>query len=381
MSSKADIYFADSFSRYATAVEACALGIFTAQDFDSGGDPGHGTQSIGAYGRQGRNGIRFTYPASSQLGKINCIYKTLSAVDDTCIFSVAFRYSATHYSGGADPFIQIMDDANTQVLFAVNPDGTVSAYRGDFQHATPSTLLGTSTYAMTAGQFTNINGRVKIHDTAGTVDLWFNGSQDPDLSLAIQDTQSTGNASWSRFSLGTRWNITQTGFNLSTWDFCDLVVKDGSLALGGGIGPTDPIGDAEVDLLIALTGNGHYTAWTPSSGTNHGDMVKDNPNDGDTTYNQGSTSPGDRDSYRTASLPNTNGTILSVTVSSVMKKTTVGQAITKPFVRSASTDTDGDATFALSTDYASYDSVFVDFGGTTITPALVNAMESGQQTQ
>lgn len=373
--------FADSFSDYATPAEACALTIWTAQDFDSGGDPGHGTQSVGAFGRQGRNGLRFTYPASSQLGKINAIYKTLPGVDDTCIFSLAFRYSATHYSGGSDPFIQIMDDATTQVLFAVNPDGTISVYRGDFAHALPSTLLGTSTFAMSAGSFVNINGRVKISNTGGTVDLWFNGSETADLSLAIQDTQSTGNASWSRFSIGTRWNITQTTFNAATWDFCDLVVKDGSFALGGDVGATDPIGDAEVDCQLTLTGNGHYTDWTPLTGSDHGAMVKDNPNDGDTSYNEGPLTAAARDSYKTAPLPTTAGTILLVVVSSVMKKTTAGRAIVKPFVRSGGTDTDGDATIALSTDYVRYDAFFTSFGLTTITPTLVNALESGQQTQ
>jgi len=368
--------FADGFGGYATPAEAVALGFWTSQTF-SPASPG--TQVIGAYGRGGRPGIRFNLINHSGIGYNNYLTKTMPSNDGTNITALAFRYSGPHFAA-AEPFFSILDNATAQVSLAINSDGTVSIYTGNFGSGTP-TLLATSTYVMQANSHVQMCVRVIPHASAGTVDLWFNGASVPDISLTGQNTAPSGNNQWTAGAIGLRWlsNLFSTTPSV-TWDFGDFVMKDGSLALGGGVGATDPIGDVEVDWLQGLTSNGNYAEWTPSSGVNHGDMIKEATPDGDGSYNEGGPTSGLRDTYFTAPLPVSSGTILAVISEDVMKKSTIGTAEITPFVRSAGVDTPGDVTHVMSDTYTRYRTVFIDFGGVTITPSLVNAMELGPET-
>jgi len=201
-----DHLFADSFSGYASVLNAIARGIYTTQLIGAPGGfgPGGCTQTLGAYGRGGRNALRvFISHSYSGIGFNNSLTKTMPAVDDTCIFSFAFRYSQAQAVIDL-PFFHILDNADTQVALFLNRNGTISVYCGNFAHTPSPVLLGTTTFAFSAGQIIVINGRIKIHPSAGTVDLWFNGdpTPDPGTSLTGVQTQATANPVWNAFGLG-----------------------------------------------------------------------------------------------------------------------------------------------------------------------------------
>lgn len=372
----ADKLFADGFLGYASALEATSIGVWSLQTFDVYNP---GTQLIGAYGRNGRNGIRFNLINHSGIGFLNSISKTMPTVNDTCIGSVAFRYSAPSFS--IVPILHVLDGDNSQVCLTINLDGTVSAYRGNFGTGIAPVLLGTSVFVIAAGSFVNINWRIKVHPSAGTVDVWFNGADSADISLTSQNTRFTSFSGWTAFALGMRWWSNLFSSTPPTlWDYSDFVVKDGSLALAGGIGATDKIGDVEVDVLLGVTGNGNYAEWVPLTGVNHGDMVRDTTPDYDVTYNEGGPDAGKRDTYFTNPLPSPGGIIIAVIAEDVMKKSTIGTSNITPFVRSAGVNTDGDSAYNLSDSYIRYRTAYIDFGGVPITPTLVNAMELGVKT-
>ncbi len=371
------VLFADGFGGYSTPADAVAMGFWTSQTF-SPSSPG--IQTVGAYGRGGRPGLRISLTNHSGIGYNNYITKTMPTNNGTNITALAFRYSAPHYFAH-EPFFTILDNATAQVSLAINLDGTVSVYTGDFGSGSPPTLLATSSYVIPANSFAQICIKAKIHASTGTIDVWFNGASSPDISLTGQNTAPSGSNTWTAGSLGLRWlsNLFSSTPSV-TWDFSDFVMKDSSLALGGGVGATSALGDVEVDWLQGLTGNGHYAEWSPSSGVNHGDMIKDLIPDSDGSYNEGGPTPGVRDTYFTAPLPTSGGTVLAVISEDVMKKGSIGTAEITPMVRSASVDTVGDATHVMSDVYTRYRTVFIDFGGVTITPSLVNAMELGPKT-
>jgi hypothetical protein len=377
--SKDQKLFADGFGGYATPADAVAMGFWTSQIFESGSGGSGGTQTVGAFGRGGRPGLRFTMPNHVGIGFRNELVQTMPSNNGTIIAALAFRYSGPHFAP-AEPFFSILDNSVAQVSLAINFDGTISVQTGDFGSGSPPTPLATSSVVVAANSYVQICIKAKIHGSTGTIDVWFNGASVPDITLTGQNTAPSGNNQWTSASLGLRWlsNLFSSSPAV-TWDVSDFVMKDSSIALAGGVGATDPLGDVEVNWLEGVTSNGNYAEWTPLTGVNHGDMIKDAVPDDDGSYNEAAPTSGLRDTYFTSPLPTSGGTVLAVISEDVMKKGSIGTAQVTPFVRSAGVNTSGDVTHVLTDTYKRYRTVFIDFGGVTITPSLVNAMELGPE--
>jgi hypothetical protein len=97
----------------------------------------------------------------------------------------------------------------------------------------------------------------------------------------------------------------------------------------------DFLGDCVVECLLPQTGNGDLTDFTPSTGTDHGAMVDENPPNDDTDYTTGDTA-GQQDCYQYPSLALT-GAILGIQTNLYAKKTDAGARTVAPIVRLGST--------------------------------------------
>lgn len=379
MASRDKVLFADPFKSY-LLTDALSLKIYTTQQIGAPGySAGGATQALGSYGRSGRQGLRVHISSTNtSIGYYNMLARTMLGVNTTCIFQVAFRYSAAQVNIDL-PFFSVLDNATAQVSLVLNRDGTIAAYCGNHPGAL---LLGTADASLAAGSIMVICGRVVVHPSAGTVHLWFNGSATPSLALTGQNTRASGVTQWTGFALGPRWttNIFNPVVSNADWDFSDLIVKDGSLALGNGfLAATDPIPDTEVICLLGVTGNGDETDFSVFVGSDHGDMIKDVTPDGDATFNAGGPAAGDKDLYHNEELSSLSGTILAVILEDAMRKDGSGVANVTPLIKSDSVEIPGDVEHTLTDEYVNYRTAFVDFGGDDITPALVNDLQGGPE--
>lgn len=179
-----------------------------------------------------------------------------------------------------------------------------------------------------------------------------------------QDTQASANASANGFHLG--------GFNqASTCIYDDLYLCDQS-----GSTNNDFLGDIRVDTVFP-TSDGNYTAFTPSTGSDHYALV-DETEPNTTDYNDGAT-VGDRDSYGLGNLTAlTSQTVYGVQVNAAILKDDAGAKSAATFVRSASTNQDG-AAVALGTSQVYVSQIFEQDPNAAAawTETTVNAMEAG----
>lgn len=115
-----------------------------------------------------------------------------------------------------------------------------------------------------------------------------------------------------------------------------------------GSGPTTFLGDVVVETFFP-TSDGHYTQWTPKTGTDHFAMVDETTFDGEATYNYDNT-VGHKDSYGIGSALAAT-TIYAVQVNLAARKQDSGTRGVKALVRQSATDYLSDE-FGLSTDWS-----------------------------
>lgn len=291
------------------------------------------TPSIGAFGRNSTNGLRFT---AGTLGgsSWSFVQKTLAPTSGTAI--VGFAYKANAPCGANRMGILDIRDAGTaQVTLAVNADYTLSVCRG----GSGGTVLGTTTFALTSGSFAYIELKVFISDTVGTVDLYVNGVSR--LSLTAQDTKFTANTTWNQVSLGVNVGLTSSSPANSTHDFDDVYVFDGA-----GTRCNNVVGDVRVALRTA-TAAGNSTGWTPSTGSNW-QNIDDAQADGDSTYNSTNTT-GAKDLFVIQDLPVSGVTVHGVQVCIVARKEDAGVASITSVVRQSGVEADGAELFLATT--------------------------------
>lgn len=224
-----------------------------------------GTISIGAYGRDGGPGVRFSGDHGDNL-KLDA-----APADATCIQQFDMRLSAADVAHGTNAIASVFDGATPQVSLCVNADMTLSIMRGDFS----GTVLGTSTYAIPVGSYIHVGWKNVIGNSGSSrLEIWEDGDTAPQvvLNLTSVDTQNTGSAQWTAHSIGPS--------NEGNSDFCNYVVMDGS-----GSSANDLLGPVDVRALFAsarLTPS--LTDWSLSSGSDVSALVDDSTPDDDSTY-------------------------------------------------------------------------------------------------
>lgn len=281
--------------------------------------------------------------------------KTLP-VSGGAVIGLAVRWAA--FPNGT--FLEIREGSTIHV--AVGCDST-----GHLQVKRNTTVLATSSTALSVNSFYYVEIKTVIHDTTGTYEVHVDGVQDAALTATGQDTRNAGTGVWDSFNMRS---------SVNTFDVDDIYVCDTS-----GSAPRNTfLGVVKVECLFPqtdATAAGTTAALTPSTGTDHGALV-DEASPNTTDYNS-SANVGDKDTYNYPSLSLT-GTILGVQTNLYVVKTDAAARSVCPVVRSGSTDYDG-SNVSPGTSYGYFSAVWAQNPdtGNDWTSSEVNAMEAGMK--
>ncbi len=247
------------------------------------------TSSSGAPGAQGSG--RFGGD-SRAINPTNAYYEC--PAQDTYIVSFAMYLNGVNTSGSQALFY--FQDGSTRHISVNIVLGKLTVWRGD---ENSGTQLAQSTRALRAGLWYHIQMKVKIDNSAGTVEIRVDGSASNAKGIPSTtglDTQNGGSAQITRVYLNTHTNTVDAYFT-------DFLLLDTT----GGHADTFP-GDNKLTIRFP-TGAGTHTQFTPSAGSNYQNVDDPTP-DGDATYNHDST-VGHKDSFTHTSLA-VSGSIIGV---------------------------------------------------------------------
>ncbi len=311
--------------------------------------------------RNGAAGLRMSFP-NWDMSISRFIRKSLSPGDPAafCV-NFAFRYNSPA-SSFTIPFLMIQDNATQQVVLAIRPDGFLEAFRG----SSTSNSLGMSTTPILANNFYSLKFKGTIDPAVGTLALYINAVEQ--FNLTGLNTRNSAASQWTNVAFG-QGALGSGGASVAiTYDFDDIRVRDDDN------GFFDTIGI----ILRAEAGNGTNTDYTPSTGVDHGALVDDTNQDGDTTYNSSST-VNHKDTYTLEDLP-VSATIECVQTTEVCRKTDAGDRLVANVLRIGGTDYVG-PDLAPNQTYSHLLTPYDDSPATAsaFTDAEINAMESGQK--
>jgi hypothetical protein len=206
---------------------------------------------------------------------------------------------------------------------AINTAGQLFVYRG-----TTATALATGSTVLANNAWYYIELKGVIHDTTGSYELRLDGATE--LTATNVDTRNGGSGVVNTITL----NCTVASINFHYDDFyiCD----------GTGSAPTNTfLGAIKVETLLPQTdavATGSNAGLTPSTGTDHGALVDENPPN-TTDYNSSPT-VGVKDTYQYPPMALT-GTIVGVQTNLYVAKSDATARSVCAVVRTNSVDYDG----------------------------------------
>lgn len=344
------IKFADSFQHYATA------------DLAKKYTSGTAGPVIGAGGRDGGTCLQSTS------GSANWTAIQIGGSQDTLIAGVSVKSEDALSGSAALGLLDFWESTSIpHVHIWVNGNGAVVATRINGGLGSGGTDLGSSANGViTAQTWHHISAKVKVHDTAGTVEVWVYPSGTKVLDLAAQDTRNGGTGICDKIAVVGFMSIVPKLTYLS-----DFYVLDTA-----GAAPNNTfLGDVRVDALLP-TADGNYSQLTPSTGAVHYVLVDEaTPNTSD--YNSSATS-GNRDTYAMADLATSSATYFAVQALVASLKDSASASSAQTCIRSGSTDSVGVST-ALATTQSYLRDVYPTDPATSAawTFAAINAAEAG----
>ena len=209
-----------------------------------------GTDSSIVTGRGGRGGAWDSGGSASN--RLNAPIVRDGAIASPCIMGFALKSPAT--LGSNTTFLSIDLGAREQLAFRIQSNGSITARRND------ATVIGTSpTGLVTTSTWEYWEFKCTIA-TSGTVEWKINGVTV--WTLSGVDTQESTEGTWDGF------RMFQLGNN-TVYD--DIYVCDGTGTINN-----DFLGDVVVETLFPVS-DGSFTAWTPSAGGPHVDLIDDAP--------------------------------------------------------------------------------------------------------
>jgi hypothetical protein len=247
-----------------------------------------------------------------------------TTTDATLVCGLAFWCSGLPGSFPSN-IIAFYEGANNGINIRVNTSGTLAAYRS-------TSLLGTSSLSIGAGQWYYIELKVLTNNSTGTVEIKVNGATW--LNLTSQDTQQGSNAWHDAVRIGTVNCVSR---------FDDMYVLDSS-----GSANNDFLGNRKV-VALDPDGAGDTTAWTPSAGSNYQNVDEGDLLDEDTTYNETSTDT-DQDLYTYENLPANAASVDGIQITSEARVTS-GQMDLSNVIKTGTTTDAGSADTITSTSY------------------------------
>jgi hypothetical protein len=200
------------------------------------------------------------------------------------------------------------------------------------------TLLGTAAGVWSDLTYHYLILKVYVHATAGTVELWFDGIKE--LDLTSQDTKN-GTDYADKIYIGGIYSSLTTYMD-------DVWVTDG-----------DVLGDCQVKSYRPDSDETHND-FEPSIGSNNYAMVDETSVDDDSTYNDAD-QDGDKDSY--GFTPSGPAQIVAVAVTNTVRKTGNTLARVKNLVRSGGSDYQSTAEKNLGSSYGVHHTIWEDDPG------------------
>ena len=324
--------FADSFDHLATA-DILQKWTQTLPGAGAGSAPAINSTA----GRRGGNGLSLAVASNATASKSQSLAVTLAPGNATAIVGFSFAtttlarltVSATEASG--NNICRFRDAGTTQVWFRLNTDGTITALRG-------TNILGTTTFALSAGTTYYLEFKVTVHSTAGVVVVRVDG--DVKLSLPVAgslNTQNTTNTSWNELVLGGGYFST----SVDAFYYDDLYCLDGS-----GTTSNDFLGDVRIDAVFP-NAVGNTSNWTRSTGADQWATIDEATSNGDTDYNSSAT-VNDKDTLNFPNAPAGGADIFAVQVNMLSRKTDAGSAGLKAVARISGVDYPGTEVFPSS---------------------------------
>lgn len=317
------------------------------------------TSVIGAYGRNGTNGMRL----SGYLTGAMWIRSRNFGTPNTVVVGTGFMTEAMALSG-IQVIIGLTDYGTYQLTLCLGSDGSLQMWRGN----RATWLVSSDPGVIHEDVYYYIEFKVFISDGAGTVEVRVN--EDVVINASGLDTDQTSNGRVTTVELG--GGATSGGWRYFRYD--DFYTCDSS-----GAQCNDFLGDIH-NYLLMPEGAGAHADWTPLVGANWQE-VDDNPPDDDTTYNASNT-PADRDSFEMEDMPGGwVGTIHAVGVAVNSRRDDGASHELEPSVRSGGADYDGDAE-SISDVYSFYNLHAWELDPNTAAGWLVagiDAMECGYE--
>jgi hypothetical protein len=265
-----------------------------------------------ATSRNGGQSLGITGGANTAAGRI-----FPSGADATCFIHVAMRRSlaAGVASGGTVLGITVRSNnlATPQASLVFLNNGDMLGRRGDFNGAFPigSTLVGVTPL----DTWFHIGWRINIHDTTGSMTVWYNGTQI--YTISGQDTMSSSSfPTIDSISLyGNGGTPAGTAYQL----FDDLVVLNAAGSINNNY-----LGDVAV-VTLRPNGVGDRTQLTPVGGATNWDNVNEPIHTG-LDYNASDT-VGQGDLYALENLPASVGVSFVQQSSYARKNTTAAKSL------------------------------------------------------
>jgi hypothetical protein len=289
----------------------------------AGASPGDRGCTIGAYGRNSTNGLRCRQQTgTSDFAQATRSISGVSGTTGVMGFALYLNTSLPSETAGIASFV---NSSAKQITITCSSGGALAVRRGGYT----GTALGTTVATITHSTWYYIELKVLFDNSAGTYELRIDGVNA--VSGTGADTIFSGSAGFDSIILGSE-DLT---FGIMA-DYDDLYVCDGS----GGVNDTF-LGDHRIVCVVASSGNGTNVDWSPSTGSDHGALVDENPAN-DTDYNQSGT-VGHRDTYNFAAV-GVAGTVKAVQTANLIKADVAGVRYVGDVTRISSTNYDSTGT-------------------------------------
>jgi hypothetical protein len=291
----------DSFDHYDTATAPKKGWTFGTVAASPGGVGG----SIGSFGRNSTQGMRLVHPNTGAPGATAVL--ALAGVSGTTAV-VGFAFNTGSVTRAAEMrVLSIVKTSVQHITLTIGTGGALSLRLGGVTGG----ILGTSSTTLSSSTWYFIEVKVLLDNSAGTYALRINGVSE--ISGTGADTVASGTAGWDSLEFG-HGLITNTPD--PEFSFDDLYLCDGT----GGVNDTF-LGDHRIVCVVASSGTGTNADWSPSTGSDHGALVDENPpNTSD--YNQAGVA-GHRDTYNFAAL-GVAGTVKAVQTVNLLKADVAG---------------------------------------------------------
>ena len=251
------------------------------------------------------------------------IEKQFTNTDDTIVLGCAFETRDFDSNINA---IEFYEGANLGLNIRLD-DHVMVVRRG-------TTILGTYNQPFRQSIWCYLEVKVVVDNSAGSFEIRVNGQNV--ASESSIDTQPGSNSYYNRFRLK------GSGSTVVSYTYDDLYLLNGA-----GSANNDFLGSVKVETLYP-DGAGNSSDLTPSTGSNYQNVDENPEDDGDSTYNESSTS-NDKDLY---TYDNTSlDTINAVQINSIVRETDANPFSIHNVTRSGGADYDSSSQAIGGTSY------------------------------